>query len=73
MGSVKALSCLYDGSSFSVSGTSSTFGGKGRKANSWGMEGCCVAGWTGVTTLDKAGVVVRDERGLFFDLGLEGA
>lgn len=73
MGSVKALSCLYAGRCVSVREAISTFGGRGRSANIWVMAGCSIVGGMGETTLDTAGVVARDERGLFFDRGLDGA
>jgi hypothetical protein len=73
MGSVRAFRRLNAGSSSSVSGASWTLGGKGRRANSCGMAGCCTGAGMGVTTREVTGVTARDDRGLFFDLGLEGA
>lgn len=59
--------------SSSVSGANSTLAGRGRRANSCGMDGFSVEGMTGVGTLEgPAGVTAREERGLFFDLGLDG-
>lgn len=52
----------------------STFEGSGRRANSCGIAGSGLGRATGVGTLDVAsGVTAADERGLFFDFGLDGA
>ena len=74
MGSVRAFKRLKAGISSSVSSTSSTLGGRGRRANSCGMDGFWTGRAVGVGTLEgPAGVTVREARGLFFDLGLDGA
>ena len=73
-GSVRARRRLYSGSSSSVREVISTLGGSGRRAKSWGMAGSSAGSVTGVDTREPlAGVTARDERGLFFERGLEGA
>jgi hypothetical protein len=64
---------LNAGSKSSVRGTSSTLGGKGRRAKSCGMAGCWVDRDTGEGLREMAGVTVREGRGLFLDRGLDGA
>jgi hypothetical protein len=57
-----------------VSGAISTLGGSGRRANSWDMAGFGLGRVTGVGTLEVArGVTALDDRGLFLNLGLDGA
>ena len=57
-----------------MSGEISTFGGNGRRANSCVMAGCGLGSVTGVGTREVAsGVTALDERGLFLDLGRDGA
>lgn len=64
---------LNAGIRFSVSGTNSTFDGRGRRAKSCSLAGCWRDGVLGVSIPEPTGVTARDERGLFFDLGLDGA
>lgn len=74
IGSVRAVRRLYAGKSSSVRDASSTLGGSGRRANSCAIEGVSVGRMTGVFTLEPlAGVTALDDRGLFLDLGREGA
>ena len=73
MGSVRVLRRLKAGRRSSVSGTSSMFGGRGRRANNCGIAGCWTGRVVGVGILEVAGVPARDGRGLFFDRGREGA
>lgn len=72
-GRVRAIKRLKAGIRSSVSGTSWTLGGSGRRANSRGIEGAWIElmgeGILGV----PAGVTAREGRGLFLDLGREGA
>lgn len=64
---------LNAGMRSSVSGTSWTLGGRGRRAKSCGLGGCWTGRILGEGIVEATGVTARDERGLFFDLGREGA